>query len=379
VGNKINPTGFRLGVNPNVKHRSRWYAGKSYVEWLREDLKVRDYINGGLSHAGIARIDIERKGDRLQVDIHTARPGIVIGRKGSEVDRIRDDLKKLTGKDNIQLNVLEIARPELEAPLVAQNIAEQLEGRVAFRRAMRRGMQTTMRAGALGVRIRVGGRLGGAEMSRSENYREGRVPLHTLRADIDYGFREAKTQMGRIGVKVWIYRGDVMPTREEREAEVAKARARAAATGEIIPAAKPRGGRGGAKAGPKGASARGAGRGLPAGAPEEVTSPEPVTEPLTKPEPTKPEPVTDPADLVIGTALPETEDALLEPSAPEAEVPATEPAVEAAAPDEADDEAVPDEAVPDEAVPDEAVPDEAVPDEAVPDEAVPDAPGEEKA
>ncbi len=287
MGNKINPTGFRLGANPSVPWRSRWFADKTYGDWLLEDQRVRTYIQKGLSHAGIAHIDIERKGDRLQVDIHTARPGIVIGRKGAEVDRIRDDLKKMTGKENIQLNVLEISRPELEAPLVAQNIAEQLEGRVAFRRAMRRGLQQTMRAGAQGVRIQVGGRLGGAEMSRTEQYREGRVPLHTLRADIDYGFREAKTQFGRIGVKVWIYRGDVMPSREEKEAEVAKARARAAASGEMIPGPGPsarergRGGRG--RKGREAPRGRGAavrtqkpGRDAPAGAaaePEKAPTP----------------------------------------------------------------------------------------------------------
>jgi small subunit ribosomal protein S3 len=272
VGNKINPTGFRLGANPNIGWRSRWFADKSYGDWLREDLEVRKYVEKGLGHAGIARIDIERKGDRLQVDIHTARPGIVIGRKGAEVDRIRDDLKKLTKKENIQLNVIEITRPELEAPLVAQNIAEQLEGRVAFRRAMRRGLQSTMRAGAQGIRIRVGGRLGGAEMSRSENYREGRVPLHTLRADIDYGFREAKTQFGRIGVKVWIYRGDVMPSREEKEAELAKARARAAASGEIFPAAKPR----------SRAKQEGAGRPKRSGAPRPPRAAKPSPEPTSE-------------------------------------------------------------------------------------------------
>jgi small subunit ribosomal protein S3 len=286
VGHKINPHGFRLGANPNYEWHSRWYADKSYQAWLLEDMRVRQYIERTLSHAGISRIDIERKGeDRIQVDIHTARPGIVIGRRGAEVDRIRDDLKKISGKDNIQLNVFEIKQPELEAPLVAQGIAEQLVGRVSFRRAMRRGVQTAMRAGAKGIRVQVGGRLGGAEMSRSEWYREGRVPLHTLRADIDYGFREAHTQFGgRIGVKVWIYRGDVMPTREEKEAELAKARARAAASGDLIPAAvpprertprdrqaRPGGGRGaGPKSGPRGTGTRaprGAGAGRGTGAP----------------------------------------------------------------------------------------------------------------
>jgi small subunit ribosomal protein S3 len=234
VGQKVNPYGFRLGANPNYEWRSRWYADKQYRAWLQEDLAIRSMLHETLLHAGVARIDIERKGDRLQVDIYTARPGIVIGRRGVEVDRIREDLKRMTGKENIQLNVIELKQPELEAPLVAQGVAEQLAGRVSFRRAMRRAVQTAMRAGAKGIRIQVGGRLGGAEMSRSEWYREGRVPLHTLRADIDYGFREAKTTFGRIGVKVWIYKGDVAPTREEKEAELARARARAAAAGEIV-------------------------------------------------------------------------------------------------------------------------------------------------
>jgi small subunit ribosomal protein S3 len=236
VGQKINPYGFRLGSNPNYEWRSRWYADKQYLPWLQEDLKIRKNLHDSLAHAGVARIDIERKGDRLQVDIYTARPGIVIGRRGVEVDRIRDELRKMTGKDNVQLNVIELKQPELEA---------QLAGRVSFRRAMRRGVQTTMRGGAKGIRVQVGGRLGGSEMSRSEWYREGRVPLHTIRADIDYGFREAKTTFGRIGVKVWIYKGDVAPSREEKEAELARARARAAAAGEIVaPTVRPRRGSG---------------------------------------------------------------------------------------------------------------------------------------
>jgi small subunit ribosomal protein S3 len=240
VGQKVNPYGFRLGSNPNYDWRSRWYADKQYLPWLQEDLDVRKYVKSNLAHAGISRIDIERKGDRLQVDIWTARPGIVIGRRGVEVDRIRDDLKKITGKENVQLNVNEIKNPELEAPLIAQGIAEQLSSRVSFRRAMRRGVQTAMRAGAKGIRVQVGGRLGGAEMSRSEWYREGRVPLHTIRADIDYGLAESRTTFGRIGVKVWLYKGDVAPSREEREAELARARARAAAAGEIVPPASRR-------------------------------------------------------------------------------------------------------------------------------------------
>jgi small subunit ribosomal protein S3 len=308
VGHKINPNGFRLGANPNYEWHSRWYADKSYQAWLQEDIRVRQYVYKTLSHAGISRVDIERKGeDRIQVDIHTARPGIVIGRRGAEVDRIRDDLKNITHKDNIQLNVFEIKQPELEAPLVAQGIAEQLVGRVSFRRAMRRGVQTAMRAGAKGIRVQVGGRLGGAEMSRSEWYREGRVPLHTLRADIDYGMREAHTQFGgRIGVKVWIYRGDVMPTLEEKEAELAKARARAAATGDLIPAAipprerapreRPGGGRGapgrGAKPGTRGTGARAPrGTGAPRAPRAAAPKAKPAAEPKAKPkaEPAAPE------------------------------------------------------------------------------------------
>jgi small subunit ribosomal protein S3 len=236
VSHKINPYGFRLGANPAYGWRSKWYADKHYQEWLQDDLKIRAYVTKTLAHAGISKVDIERKGDRLSVDVHTARPGIVIGRKGSEVDRIREDIKKLSGKDNVQLNVLEIREPELDAALVAQGIAEQLQGRVAFRRAMRRGIQNTLRAGAKGVRVQISGRLGGGEMSRSESYREGRVPLHTIRAEIDYGLREAATQTGRIGVKVWIYKGDVQVTREAKEAELIKARARVVV---VVPAVAP--------------------------------------------------------------------------------------------------------------------------------------------
>jgi small subunit ribosomal protein S3 len=311
VGQKINPHGFRLGANPNFQWRSRWFADKTYQPWLQEDLRIRKYIEGSLAHAGISHVDIERKGDRLQVDIHTARPGIVIGRRGAEVDRIRDDLKNITGKDNIQLNVLEIKQPEFEAPLVAQGIAEQLAGRVSFRRAMRRGVQTAMRAGAKGIRVNVSGRLGGAEMSRSEWYREGRVPLHTIRADIDYGFREARTQFGRIGVKVWIYRGDVMPTREEKEAELAKARARAAAAGDIIPAVvPPRDRRDGPRA-PKGAGT-GRGRGGPKSPrPTGTAAPQPAAKQPAAEEPPAVEP-------------PAVEPSATEPAPPEPATPGPE-------------------------------------------------------
>src|SRR4051794_16479743 len=177
-------------------------------------------MSKGMERAGISKVEIERTRDRVRVDIHTARPGIVIGRRGAEADRIRGELEKLTGKQ-VQLNILEVKNPEVDAQLVAQGVAEQLSGRVQFRRAMRKAMQTTMRSGAKGIRIQCSGRLNGAEMSRTEFYREGRVPLHTLRADIDYGFYEAKTTFGRIGVKVWIYKGEVAGTRAERQAQAA--------------------------------------------------------------------------------------------------------------------------------------------------------------
>jgi len=222
VGQKINPHGFRLGVTTDYK--SRWYADKQYKDYVKEDVAIRRMLNRGMERAGIAKVEIERTRERVRVDIHTARPGIVIGRRGSEADRIRGDLEKLT-KKQVQLNILEVKNPETEAQLVAQGVAEQLASRVAFRRAMRKAIQSAMKSGAKGIRIQCGGRLGGAEMSRSEFYREGRVPLHTLRADIDYGFFEARTTFGRIGVKVWIYKGDAPATRAEREAKQAAQRA----------------------------------------------------------------------------------------------------------------------------------------------------------
>lgn len=219
MGQKVNPFGFRLGITTD--HVSRWFSdstkvGQRYSDYVAEDIKIRNLLKTSLDRAGVARIEIERTRDRVRVDIHTARPGIVIGRRGAEAERIRSDLEKLSGKQ-IQLNILEVKNPEAEAQLVAQGIAEQLSARVAFRRAMRKGLQGAQRAGAKGVRIQVSGRLGGAEMSRSEFYREGRVPLHTLRANIDYGFYEAKTTFGRIGVKVWIYKGDITSKELARE------------------------------------------------------------------------------------------------------------------------------------------------------------------
>ncbi len=221
MGQKVNPHGFRLGITTDFK--SRWYADKLYKDYVKEDVAIRRMMTSGMERAGISKVEIERTRDRVRVDIHTARPGIVIGRRGAEADRIRGDLEKLTGKQ-VQLNILEVKNPELDAQLVAQAVAEQLSSRVSFRRAMRKSMQGTMKAGAKGIKIQCGGRLGGAEMSRSEFYREGRVPLHTLRANVDYGFFEAKTTFGRIGVKVWIYKGDVKNIAEVR-AENAAARA----------------------------------------------------------------------------------------------------------------------------------------------------------
>ena len=215
MGQKINPHGFRLGITTEFK--SRWYAEKLYKDYVKEDVLIRRMMEKKMERAGVSRIEIERTRERVRIDLHTARPGIVIGRRGTEADRLRLDLEKLTGKQ-VQLNILEVKNPEIDAQLVAQGIAEQLAARVSFRRAMRKGMQTAFKAGAKGIRVQCGGRLGGAEMSRSEFYREGRVPLHTLRADIDYGFHEAHTTFGRIGVKVWIYKGEVIESRAEREA-----------------------------------------------------------------------------------------------------------------------------------------------------------------
>ncbi len=208
MGQKVHPGGFRVGVIHDWK--SHWYTEKEFKEFLSEDERIRTHILRKLAHAGLSRIIIRKDQNNVTIDIHTARPGIVIGKSGSEVDALRKEIHALT-KKNVQVNIVEVKRPELDAVLVAQSIAEQLENRVSFRRAMKRALTSAMRSGAAGMRVRCGGRLGGAEMARNEHYSEGRVPLHTLRADIDYGFREARTTFGRIGVKVWINKGEILP------------------------------------------------------------------------------------------------------------------------------------------------------------------------
>jgi len=216
MGQKVNPTGIRLGIVKD--HASVWYADKkNYPEYLLNDLKVRDFLRERLSQASVSRIEIERPAQTARITIHTARPGIVIGKKGEDVERLRREVSRLMGVP-VHINIEEIRKPELDALLVAQNVAQQLERRVQFRRAMRRVMQNAMRLGAEGIKVRVAGRLGGAEIARSEVYHEGRVPLHTLRADIDYATWEAKTTYGILGIKVWVFKGEIIGTGEEAAA-----------------------------------------------------------------------------------------------------------------------------------------------------------------
>ena len=236
MGQKINPYGFRLGVTTDWK--SRWFSEREYKDYLTEDWKIRRALMTKLESAAVSRIEIERTRDKVRIDIHTARPGIVIGRRGAEADRLRAGLTAITGNNKVQLNIQEIKQPELDAALIAQGVADQLAGRVAFRRAMKRAVQSAQKAGALGIRVQCSGRLGGAEMSRTEWYREGRVPLHTLRADIDYGFREARTPAGRIGVKVWLYKGDILPYKSTSEDKIS--REAAMAVGETSGGGAPR-------------------------------------------------------------------------------------------------------------------------------------------
>lgn len=246
MGQKINPYGFRLGITTDWK--SRWFSIKDYRQYLTEDWKIRDYLTAQLSDAAVSRIEIERTRDKLRIDVHSARPGIVIGRKGQKADELRAGLTKLTGNNKVQLNITEIKQAELDAALVAQGIADQLINRIAFRRAMKRAVQNAQKYGAQGIRVQCSGRLGGAEMCRTEWYREGRVPLHTLRADIDYGFREAATSAGRIGVKVWLYKGEILPYKSQSDDRIAREAAMAVgqtsghseATLKVVTSAGPR-------------------------------------------------------------------------------------------------------------------------------------------
>jgi small subunit ribosomal protein S3 len=232
MGQKVNPYGFRLGITTDWK--SKWIADrKDYAAYVLEDDRIRGFLRERVRHAGVSRIDITRTRDKTDVSLQAARPGIVIGRRGAEADQIRDSLEKLIGH-KVKLNIIEIKNPELDAQVIAYNVAEQLRGRVSFRRAMRRAVQSAQKAGAKGIRIQVGGRLGGSEMSRTEWYREGRVPLHTLRAMVDYGFDEARTTYGRIGVKVWVYTGDKIGSGEEAEAQRAMDRAKALSEGRPV-------------------------------------------------------------------------------------------------------------------------------------------------
>ena len=207
MGQKVNPIGFRLGINRTWD--SRWFADRDYAKLLHEDLDLREFLTDRLSQAGVSRVVIERPAKRARITIHTARPGVIIGKKGADIEKLRQELSSKTGGD-VHLNIVEIRKPELDATLVADNIAQQLVRRIAFRRAMKRAVQSTMRLGAEGIRINCGGRLGGAEIARTEWYREGRVPLHTLRADIDYGTATARTSYGTCGVKVWIFKGEIL-------------------------------------------------------------------------------------------------------------------------------------------------------------------------
>ena len=218
MGQKVNPIGLRLGINRTWD--SRWYADADYGDLLQQDLKLRKHLKHKLAQAGVSKVVIERPAKKARVTIHTARPGVVIGKKGADIEKLRQEISHMTG-DEVTVNIVEIRKPEIDAQLVAENISQQLERRVAFRRAMKRAVQSAMRLGALGIRINCGGRLGGAEIARMEWYREGRVPLHTLRADIDYGEATALTTYGTCGVKVWVYRGDIMehdPMAHERRA-----------------------------------------------------------------------------------------------------------------------------------------------------------------
>jgi small subunit ribosomal protein S3 len=306
MGQKIHPEGFRVGYIHDWK--STWFDQRNFADALLEDMAIRDHIEGKLAHAGLSDIKITKQRGEIEVDIHTARPGIVIGKSGSEVDALRRDLHRITGKP-VKVNIREIKRPELDAKLVAQSIAEQLQNRVAFRRAMKRALTSAMRSGAKGVKVQVSGRLGGAEMARTEGYSDGRVPLHTLRADIDYGFHEARTTTGRIGVKCWINNGEVMPEGYRSAADET----------EEAPAPRPGRRRGGDGRGP-GRQGDGAPRGeRPRRQPQRPATPAPAT-----PAPATPAPVT-PASATPAPATPAPPATGEPPAAPAADAPAPEP------------------------------------------------------
>jgi len=216
VGQKVNPVGLRVGIIRDWE--SKWYAEKDYADLLHEDIKIREYVENRLKDASVSKIEIERAANRVNITVHTAKPGMVIGKGGSEVEALRKALNELTGK-RVHINIFEIKQADLDAKLVAENIARQLENRISFRRAMKQAIQRTMRAGAKGIKTQVSGRLGGADIARGEHYSEGTVPLHTLRADIDYGTAEADTTYGKLGVKIWIYRGEVLPTKGTKKEE----------------------------------------------------------------------------------------------------------------------------------------------------------------
>jgi len=235
MGQKVNPIGLRVGINRTWD--SRWFASKDYADLLHEDLKLRAFLHDRLAQAGVSRVVIERPAKKARVTIHSARPGVVIGKKGADIEKLRSELAKMTGGD-VALNIVEIRKPEIEAKLVAEGIAQQLERRVAFRRAMKRAVQSAMRLGALGIRINCSGRLGGAEIARMEWYREGRVPLHTLRADVDYGQATAKTTYGTCGVKVWVFKGEILAhdpmAQDKRLAEQQQQMGRSTSRGDAV-------------------------------------------------------------------------------------------------------------------------------------------------
>ncbi len=350
MGQKVHPGGLRVGVIHDWK--SNWYVGKKeFPQYILEDVQIRAHINGKLGHAGLSDILIRKDKQRITVDIYTARPGIVIGKSGVEVDALRKELHSITGK-NVHININEIKRPELDAKLVAQSIAEQLQNRVSFRRAMKRSLASAMRSGAQGIKIQCGGRLGGGEMSRSERYTEGRIPLHTIRADIDYGFAEAKTTYGRIGVKVWINKGEIMPEgfegvttgKDTRLGDQDQARRRRGGAAEGLGASressrgrsqdreglglvkKPRRPGGGRPGGPAGAAAGGAPRsgGRPSGRGQGTSRPRPQNRPAERPAETVEKPRTDDQGVSAeGRVQPEIQPDVATTPAPVADAPDT--------------------------------------------------------